>query len=159
MDIRDYRPLTDFPAIRTCLIELQEFERRLDPRLPPGTAMADSYLERLFRRCDQYAGRLFVAEAAGGVVGYVSVLAACHSDSPDDAAAPFAFVDDLVVLPQHRDLGYGRALLDRAEAYAAAHGRAMLRLRVKAANRAARQFYARAGYAEYEVELEKQLLR
>ena len=32
-------------AVRTCLIELQEYERALDPRVPPGPAIADGYLD------------------------------------------------------------------------------------------------------------------
>jgi ribosomal protein S18 acetylase RimI-like enzyme len=158
MEIREYQAI-DFPAIRTCLIELQEFERALDPRLPAGAAMADPYLKGLFQRCDRFAGQLFVVEVAGCVVGFVSVLGAFRSDEPDEGAVPFGYVDDLVVLPQHRGKGHGRALLDRAEAYAAALGQTTLRLRVKGGNATAREFYAQAGYAEYEVELEKQLVR
>jgi GNAT superfamily N-acetyltransferase len=159
MAVREYRARDDLPAVRMCLIELQEFERTLDPRVPPGATIADAYLEGLFRRCDQFAGQLFVAEADRRVVGFVSVLGACRSDAPDDDAALFAYVDDLVVLPRHRGQGHGQALLGRAEAYAAAQGRSTLRLRVKGGNHRARGFYGRAGYAEYEVELEKQLGR
>jgi GNAT superfamily N-acetyltransferase len=159
MTVREYFAPDDQPSVRMCLIELQEFERTLDPRVPPGAAIADAYLDGLFRRCDQFAGQLFVAEADGRVVGFVSVLGACRPDAPDDDAAPFAYVDDLVVLPKHRGQGHGQALLGRAEAYAAAQGRSALRLRVKGGNHPARGFYARAGYAEYEVELEKQLGR
>jgi ribosomal protein S18 acetylase RimI-like enzyme len=157
--IRDYRPPGDPAALRACLIELQEHERALDSRLPRGPAIADAYLEGLFRRCDVLKGRLFVAEVEAGVVGYVSVLTDCRSDAPDDDPTPFAYVDDLVVLPGHRGRGYGRALLGRAEGVAAACGRSTLRLRVKGGNRAARRLYARAGYLEYEVELEKRLSR
>ncbi|HET6836669.1 MAG TPA: GNAT family N-acetyltransferase [Gemmatimonadales bacterium] len=159
MRIREFNAANDFPAVRTCLIELQEFEQELDPRLPPGPTMADAYLEELKQRCDRYAGQLFVAEADGRVVGFVSVLGAYRSDSPDDDPTPFGYVDDLVILPSHRGQGLGSALLNRAEAYAAANGRATIRLRVKGANRAARRFYARAGYADYEVELEKPVRR
>ncbi len=155
--VRDYRPTDDRQAVRRCLVELQDFERELDHRLPPGAAIADAYLEGLFRRCEEFAGRLFVAEAEGRVVGYVSVLGACRSDAPDDGDAPFAYVDDLVVLPEHRGRGYGQALLRRAEEYAMRCGQSSLRLRVKAGNQSARTFYARGGYAEYEVELEKRL--
>ncbi|HEX4071773.1 MAG TPA: hypothetical protein VHX68_11400, partial [Planctomycetaceae bacterium] len=34
MQIREYRPEHDLPAHRACAVELQEFERALDPRLP-----------------------------------------------------------------------------------------------------------------------------
>jgi ribosomal protein S18 acetylase RimI-like enzyme len=157
MTIREYRAADDLPAIRTCLIELQDFERALDPRLPAGPAIASAYLDGLFARCRQFAGRLFVAEAEGRVVGFVSVLGAFRSEEPDDDPAPFAYVDDLVILPQHRSRGLGRALLRRAEAYAAGCGRSSLRLSVKGGNDVARAFYLRGGYTEYELQLEKRL--
>jgi len=159
MAVREYRPADDLPAIRTCMVELQEFERSLDSRLPAGVRIADLYLDGLLRRCEQFAGRLFVVEVDSRVVGFVSVLGACRSDAPDDDPTEFAYVDDLVVLPTYRGHGYGRALLSAAEAYAAACGRTTLRLRVKGGNRPARDFYTRAGYTEYELELEKQLAR
>ena len=83
MEIRAYRVSDDLPAVRACLIELQECERALDPRLTPGADMADAYLEGLFRRCDRFAGQLFVAEDGGRVIGFVSVLGACRSDEPE----------------------------------------------------------------------------
>jgi ribosomal protein S18 acetylase RimI-like enzyme len=158
MSVRDF-VATDLPGVRACFIELQEGERALDPRLPPGASIVDAYLEGLFRRCAEQAGRLFVSEERGQVIGFVSVLGACVSDAPDDDAAPFAYVDDLVVLPGYRHRGHRRALLEGAEAYATASGRPSLRLRVKGGNEPARSFYARAGYAEYELELEKRLGR
>ena len=100
MAIRDYR-VDDVSAVRTCLIELQEFERALDPRLPAGATIADAYLETLFRRCDRFAGKLFVAEADGRVVGFVSVLGSCRSETPDDDTGPYAYVNDLLVLPAY----------------------------------------------------------
>ncbi len=121
--------------------------------------MVDSYLEALFRRCEEFAGRLFVAMAEGRVVGYVSVLGACRSDAPEDNPAPFAYVDDLVVMPDYRGRGHGQALLRRAEEYATACGLSSIRLRVKGGNRNARAFYAQGGYTEYELELEKRLTR
>lgn len=159
MNIRDYRPGEDQAAVRTCLIELQEYERALDPRLPPGPEIADGYLDGLFRRCVSLEGQIFVAEEESAVVGYVCVLIDCRSDAPGDDSTPFAYVEDLVVLPAYRGRGHGRALLSRAEACAAARGRSTLRLRVKGGNRAARGLYARAGYLEYELELEKRLPR
>jgi phosphonatase-like hydrolase len=154
--VREFRPEQDLPGVRRCLVELQDHERRLDPRLPPGSAIADAYLEALFRRCAELGGRLFVAESEGRVAGYVSVLGAYRSDAPSDDPSPFGYVDDLVVLSAERGRGLGRALLRRAERYAADSGRSSVRLRVKGGNRA-RSFYQREGYTEYELELEKRI--
>ncbi len=154
--IREYRT-ADYAAVRACMVELQEVERALDPRLPPGDAVMDAYLEGLFRRCAEQAGRLFVAEVDGQVVGFVSVLGDCRCDDPEEDPTPYAFVDDLAVLSDHRGRGYGSALLRHAEEYAARCGRAALRLRVKPRNNPARALYEREGYREYLVELEKHL--
>ena len=42
--IRDYEPSRDRDQLRACVVELQEFERGLEPRLPRGEEMADQYL-------------------------------------------------------------------------------------------------------------------
>ncbi len=156
MTVRDYRP-ADYPAVRDCFIELQEVERALDARVPPGASIAEVYLRGLLERCETMNGRIFVAEADGRVAGYACVLGTFHSDAPDDDPTPCAYLDDLVVLPEFRGLGHGRALLQRAEAYATRWGRSVLRLSVKSGNQNARAFYARAGFSEYELLLERQL--
>ena len=147
----------DYSGVRTCMIALQEFERALDARLPAGPAMADAYLATLFERCARYAGRLFVAETESGVSGFVSVLGAYCLDAPCDDPTPYAYVDDLVVLEEHRGCGLGRALLRQAEHYAQQCGRSTIRLRVKGGNRHALAFYGRDGYADFERELEKRI--
>jgi ribosomal protein S18 acetylase RimI-like enzyme len=154
--IREYRA-ADYPAVRACFIELQEVERALDARVPSGTSIADAYLRALFERNEQLDGAIFVAEAEGRVIGYASVLGTCRSDAPDDDPAPYAYLDDLVVLPEYRGQGHGYALLRRAERYAAVWGRSVVRLSVKGDNRNAREFYDRAGFSEYELVLERQL--
>jgi ribosomal protein S18 acetylase RimI-like enzyme len=157
MLIREYEAERDAPGVRACWIELQEFERALDARVPAGSASVEEYLDRLFARCRACDGRLFVAERDGELLGFVSVLAAMRSEEPDDDPTPYAYVTDLVVLPDHRGGGLGRALLTRAERYARERGTASLRLRVKGGNQHARAYYATSGYSEYELELEKQL--
>jgi len=156
MTIREYRS-SDYPAVRECFIELQETERALDDRLPAGASVADTYLRGLLERCQRYDGRIFVAEAGGRVVGYASVLASCREEGPEVDAAPYAYLDDLVVLPAHRGQGHGYALLRRTEAYATAWGSSILRLCVKGGNHPARAFYEGAGFSEYELILERRI--
>lgn len=157
MLIREYCEQSDFACIRKCVVALQEFERAFEPRLPEGEKMADAYLEELFDRGRRFAGQLFVAETDGRIVGFVSVLGACRVDEPCESSAPFAYVDDLIVLAECRQQGIGQLLLAHAEEYAKKCGRGSLRLRVKSRNHHAREFYRRAGYGEYELELEKWL--
>jgi GNAT superfamily N-acetyltransferase len=157
MQIRECDLDRDRPALRACAAELQDFERALDPRLPEGEQMADAYLEEVFDRARKFAGKFFVAEIDGRVVGLVSVLGACRLDEPSETPAPFAYIDDLLVLADYRGHGIGKALLAEAEAYAKRCGRQSIRLCVKGGNHQARAFYAEAGYGEYELELEKRL--
>jgi GNAT superfamily N-acetyltransferase len=153
--IREYRPETDRHAIRQSAVDLQDFERALDPRLPEGQAMADSYVDEIFDRARKFAGKVFVAEMDGRVVGLLSVLGARRLEEPSETPIPFAYVDHLVVLDEYRGQGIGKALLAEAEAYAKQSGRASIRLRVKGGNHPARALYANNGYGDYELELEK----
>jgi GNAT superfamily N-acetyltransferase len=160
--VRPYQPDHDLPALKRCFIELQDFERALDPRMPAGTAVVDDYLELLFSRCEQYRGQIFVAErtADGGrdpLVGYVCVWARTWSDEPDDGPLVFAFISDFLVLPDFRRQRIGQKLLEAAEAYARDHGARWLRLSMKAANEGAGAFYAACGFAPFEIQFEKSL--
>jgi hypothetical protein len=71
--VREYQPGQDTPSLRDCIVELQEFERTIEPALPAGTAMADAYLTYILGRCSEYYGKVFVAEVDRRVVGFVSM--------------------------------------------------------------------------------------
>src|SRR6516164_7291231 len=73
--IREYDPITDYPALRTCFVELQAWEQSFEPGLPAPEEAADPYLAELFENCAESSGRIFLAEANGVVVGFVCVLA------------------------------------------------------------------------------------
>ena len=40
--IREYQPGRDTPSLRECIVELREFEWRIESALPAGSAMADA---------------------------------------------------------------------------------------------------------------------
>jgi len=155
--IREYQPEQDMPSLRACIVELQESERRFEPALPAGTAMADAYLTYLVERCDEYHGQLFVAEVERTVVGFICVWARVPPTEPDEPPAEYAYVSDLVVLAPVRRRGLGRALLERAEKYARAQGARVLRIGVLAQNLVAKQLYLDAGFTERRIELTKDL--
>jgi ribosomal protein S18 acetylase RimI-like enzyme len=142
-------------ALRALFVELQDSSWALDPAEPPGDAVADAYLPLLFQRCDEWRGRVFVAEQDGRVAGFVSVLARWPQEEPDEPYGAFAYVADLVVLPEARRAGLGRALLAHAEAFARAEGAAVLRIDVMAENTGAHALYRRFGFRDRTIEMEK----
>lgn len=155
--IRQYRGGTDDAALRCLEVELQEFERTVEPALPPGEAMADAYIAHLFACCAKWQGRMFVAEDDGVVAGFVCVYGRCPQEELDESPEPYAFVSDLVVMPAHRNTGIGQRLLATAEAYARECGVAELKIGVLQRNGGALRLYERLGFRQYRIELTKRL--
>jgi len=155
--IRDYEPARHRDQLRSCVVELQEFERGLEPALPQGEEMADAYLAFLLERCSRASGRIFVAEVDHTVVGFVGVLAKFPPEEPDEDPTPYAYISDLVVLATYRRRGIGRALLERAEAFARSSGASVLRVGVLAKNQVAGNLYRGMGFTDYQVQLIKRV--
>ncbi len=155
--IREYDATTDRDSLRECVVALQDFERELEPALRAGSGVADSYLTFLFEQCARSSGRVFVAESEGRVIGFVSVLTRVPPESPEDPPDEYAYIADLVVLPQYRGQGMGRALLARAEQAARESGAGRLQLGVLVKNLAARELYRSHGFRDFELRLWKTL--
>jgi ribosomal protein S18 acetylase RimI-like enzyme len=155
--IRECDRKSDLDGLRRCAIELQNFERGLDPRMPEGSSIADPYIEQMFRDSRRFAGKIFVADDDGAVVGYACVWARARAEDISDGPKEFGLVPELVVLASHRNRGIGRMLLFESEAYARSHGCQCLRISVLAANDAARALYTSHGFKEHEIVLEMSL--
>jgi len=97
MIVREFDRDADFDGMRACLIELQDFERRIDPRKPAGEQIAVAYISDALSQCADYHGRIFVAEEKGEIAGYATVLAKMRSGSLDDGNLEYAYLADLVV--------------------------------------------------------------
>lgn len=146
-------------GVRECLIELQDFERRIDPRMPPGAAIIDAYITDMFKRCEDGGGRVLVADIDGEVAGYATILPKVRSEQLEDGDLEYGLISDLVVLEAYRGIGLGQKLLAAAEQYAKACKVRYLRLGVLAGNRVAENLYAAAGFLPLFVELEKDLTK
>ena len=92
---------------------------------------------------------LFVAEAGGRVVGFVS--GELREGSPTFLPKTWASVDDVFVEPDHRNRGMGRALLQSVGEWARQRGASGISLQVAAANARARKFYEDLGFREISV--------
>lgn len=155
--IRECDPVRHRAQLRSCLIELQDFERTLEPALPAGDDMADAYLDILLKRCSGNSGNLFVTEVDQRVVGFVGVVVGKSPPEPDEEQSPYGYVSDLIVLSAYRGHGIGRALLERAESYARNRGVAVLRINVFGRNQAAARLYRDFGFNDYRIQLIKRL--
>jgi GNAT superfamily N-acetyltransferase len=154
--IRAYQ-LQDQAQVEQCIIELQDFERSLEPDRVEGRIIAQRYLQELLTTCEQKRGSIFVAEVDGAVIGFVCLWLEQEPESYLTSLAGYAYISDLVVLPAYRQQGYGIALLQRAEAFALEQGAAALRINVLAKNGAAHAAYRKAGFRAYEISLLKPL--
>jgi len=157
MPVRPYSPKSDFDQLRDCMIELQNFERNIDPRMPSGEDIADEYIVEMLHRCRQCEGQVLVADLDGDIAGYVTILNRVQSDDLDDGNIEFGLVADLVVRKAFRGSGVGKKLMAAAEQYARDDNVRWLRISVMAANRRARQLYTDLGFEEIYIELEKDL--
>jgi GNAT superfamily N-acetyltransferase len=157
MLIRPYVSSTDGAQLRDCVIELQNFERETDPRMPSGEEIVDDYIVAMLFRCRMCDGQVLVADVDGKIAGYVTMLNRVQSDDLDDGNLEFGLIADLLVREAYRGTGLGRELIAAAESFAKTHDVRWLRISVMAQNEAARKLYASTGFSEIYVELEKDL--
>jgi GNAT superfamily N-acetyltransferase len=154
--IRAYQA-EDQECLEACILELQNFERTLEPDRVEGAQMVVRNREELLAMVRQNRGQLFVAEVNAEVVGFVGVRLEHEADEYLSTLVDYAYISDLVVLPSHRGQGYGAALLQHAEEWARQQGMTMLKIHVLAKNQQATSVYLQAGFRPYELALLKQV--
>lgn len=159
MLICDFNKHAHLDSIRDCLIELQDFERQIDPRMPKGSDIVGDYIPQMLHRCGTCKGKVLVAEVDGEVAGYATVLTKVRSEDLEDGGIEYGLVSDLVVARKFRNQGLGRRLLEAAEAHARSCGVSWLRVGVLAGNQSAHKLYTSAGFSNLYLELEKDLTR
>lgn len=69
----------------------------------------------------------------------------------------YAFIYELIVLPEYRVKGYGRKLMDEAHTWAKTRNLTSIELNVLSNNHSAKAFYERNGFEEYQVKLRKEI--
>ena len=86
------------------------------------------------------AAGIFVAEADGAVIGYITTRV--------DHASQIGSIPNLGVLPAHRGAGIGRRLIETATDYAKAEGMLYLRIETLDQNPIGQYLYPSAGFEE-----------
>jgi len=154
--IRPFDAARDEQSLRECLIEQQNFHRRLEPAWPDGQAIVGAYMTYLETECAAHNGCILMAHCGEQAAGFVCVVAATRGESPEDPA-PLAWVHELYVKPEHRRRGVASRLMAAAERFAGGEGARVLRLGVQDRNAGARRFYTKQGFAEHAHVLTKSL--
>ena len=154
--VRRFDPARDAASLRACIIDQQHFHRRLAPSWPSGEAIIGDYLAYLDAECIAHNGCIIMAEYAEQTAGFVCVVASSHGEATDDPA-PFAWIYDIFVRPEHRRRGVASGLMAEAESFARSLGARWLRLGVLDRNDHARAFYGSLGFREYTHVLTKTL--
>ena len=153
--IREYTH-EDNTAVQQCLVELQNFHRMIDPHRLENATIANEYLKHLLAKCEKNHGKIFVVEINNAVVGMISVVI-----QPDNASArkikKHAFISDLIILPEYRNRGISRDLLNKAEEYVKSKKVSVLETTVLIKNDKALRLYLRNGFHESELILRKKV--
>ena len=153
--IREYTH-NDVEDVKKVLTELQEFERMLDPHRLQGLEIAHEYLSHLLKLCEESKGKIFVVEVHSEVVGMISVYI------EEDArhlrkAKKYAYISDLMVLPQYRSEGVTKELLSAAEDYARSKNVHTIQAAVLSEHKDGLSGYSHNGYHQFEIVVRKHL--
>ncbi len=111
-----------------------------------GAPLSEDVRERLVPALAEHPGAFsLIARIDGRPAG----LANCFTGFSTFAARPLVNVHDLVVLPDQRGRGIGKALFAGVEAEAARRGACKVTLEVLSGNQPAQALYRSLGYANY----------
>ena len=153
--IREYTN-NDVEDVKKVLTELQEFERMLDPDRLEGLEIAHEYLSHLLKLCEESRGKIFVVEVNNEVVGMISVY--IEEDLKHlRKAKKYAYISDLMVLPQYRSEGVTKELLAAAEEYARLKQVNSIQSAILSEHKDAISGYTHNGYSQFEIIVRKKL--
>ena len=89
--VRDFNASSDFDDLRARVVAIQDFERGLDLRMPPGEEVAEAYLGRILERCRESNGKIFVVYFGGPIGGFACVLTRVKAAEPDANPTEYGF--------------------------------------------------------------------
>jgi len=153
----ELQPMTEaeFAVFRAGLITSYAADKAAAGEWPPAEAEQRAALETdgLLPGGLATPGMLLLTARTPGGEPVGSVWVALRLGQP----AGGAWIYDIVVAPEHRGQGYGRALLAGAEREAARRGATTIGLNVFGSNTVARTLYESAGYEVTALQLRKPL--
>lgn len=137
---------TDYDALCPLWRQGDDLHARLHPgffRTAPGLPRSFGELSRMLAAREEV---LLVAEDSGVLVGLAHVRVFDTPEHPAKTRRRRGYLEDLVVLQDHRGRGVGRALMEAAAGWCTEQGGTQLLLTVWAGNDPAESFYRGLGY-------------
>ncbi len=153
--IREYTN-HDVESITSCLVELQEFEQLMDPKRLKNLRIAEEYLQHLLELCKQGKGKIFVVEVNHEVIGMISIYIDHHLRGLKYKEKG-AVISDLMILPEYRERGIAKELLERVEEYAKSQQVDYLQSHLFIKHLDGIDLFERNGYHRHEISLRKDL--
>lgn len=148
MTIRKARFDDREPATRLWRL-LQKTHEMLDKRYQTSDDAEDRWRQDFRDRLREHLALVLVAEDSDRLIGLLT--AQIYHPAPIYKPATMIYVEDLVVEPESRRRGVGRALVDRAIEWGNELGATEVRAGVLAGNRGARVFWDQVGAGDYYV--------
>lgn len=137
----------DYDPLCAIIDEVDDLHRRnLPQRFQPPAAGSVRSRHFIVSAIEDPETGLFVAEVEDRLAGMVHVIVRETPDIPIMVPRRYACVDSLAVSEPFRRMGIGRALMEKARAWARAQGASSIELNVYAFNRTALAFYRALGY-------------
>lgn len=127
-------------------LNLIEHHRRLTPEYPVLAGIREVITNEIRRGCAREGCRLFVAERAGALIGFL--FAEIEAGPGPGGEPPPAWIHELWVEPAERKHGVAAQLLVESDAFFARHGVRRLSVRVESSNAEGLAFWSRRGFGE-----------
>ena len=140
----------DVPEMLRLWREMMDFHARVEPRFrplpqPEGEGAWEKYLREDI--LGNSAWCVFVADADGSLVGHI--MGTVRDRVPVFEPERYGYVTDIVVDPEARRSGIGRALFAALQDWFQAHGVSVLELQVAHHNPASQAFWRAMGCTDY----------
>ena len=136
------------------MAQLQATERALSSDRATGDAMAQGHVDYLLNLAESSAGAFLTAITGEQIIGFCVVIITKEDECDlhlQDSFKQAGEVTDLIVHPNHRKRGIGRALISAASAHCQARGVRQLKLKTLAQNFQARNAFETLGFRPHEI--------
>lgn len=145
--VRAAKAVDEGPILALAQAEMRAHER-LDPRFKLRADADSRYVVYLRERIRDLDSAVFVAEAPDGrILG--SVVASVRTQESFFESRRFGYVSDLIVSPDARRQGVGRALWERCALWFKGLGIDVVRVHIAVASPEARRFWDRVGASDF----------